>query len=248
LNEEKARKGNGRNIVHSTFVSDVSIYKKTPEKNQAFSEVQSNAPGIIDPDEEFRTPTDKKLKDFLNSVNIQEHLQFQLVGERSILRMVESEKKERILEDLKVAKVMEEKFKGMEEKSKAARIKSATGWEKTADGRWKYETDDSISRIQKMLQTSPDMLAELSKRTQLSLNDVLDAPELFKIFPFMKNVSISFYNDENAFRGLLTPDGIKINTKYLQGIDGEKGLKGTLAHEMQHIIQELNLQNQTVDL
>ena len=127
MNEEKARKGNGRNIVHSTFVSDVSIYKKTPEKNQAFSEVQSNAPGIIDPDEEFRTPTDKKLKDFLNSVNIQEHLQFQLVGERSILRMVESEKKERILEDLKVAKVMEEKFKGMEEKSKAARIKALQG-------------------------------------------------------------------------------------------------------------------------
>ena len=91
--------------------------------------------------------------------------------------------------------------------------------------------------IQKAIQTAPDLLVELSDKASFVLSDILDAPETFNIFPFMKNVSISFYNDENAFRGLLTPDGIKINTKYLQGIDGEKGLKGTLAHEMQHIIQ-----------
>jgi hypothetical protein len=117
----------------------IASYKKTPEKNQAFSEVQSNAPGIIDPDEEFRTPTDKKLKDYLNSVNIQEHLQLQLVGERSILRMAESEVKEHLLENLKTAKLMDEKFANTNEISRAYRIRSMTGWEKTSDGRRKVE-------------------------------------------------------------------------------------------------------------
>jgi hypothetical protein len=170
-------------------------------------------------------------------------LQFQLIGERSIMRMAESEVKEHLLENLKTAKLMDEKFANTNEISRAYRIRSMTGWEKTSDGRWKYETDDSMSQIkfapmiQKAIQTAPDLLVELSDKASFVLSDILDAPETFNIFPFMKNVSISFYNDENAFRGLLTPDGIKINTKYLQGIDGEKGLKGTLAHEMQHIIQ-----------
>ncbi len=238
LNEEKVRHGQGKNVLHSTFVSDVDIYKKG---------VQSNALGIIDPHEELKTPTDLKLKQFLDSVNIQ----FQLVGERSIMRMAESEEKQRILDDLKAAKLMDEKFKSMDSASRVYRIRAATGWEKSADGRWKYETDDSINRIksgsliEKMLNTSPDLLAELSKRTPLAAGDVLDAPELFKIFPFMKNVSISFYSDPNAFRAVLTPEGIKLNTQYLKASDGEKGLKGVLAHEIQHVIQAVEFSEST---
>lgn len=170
-------------------------------------------------------------------------LQFQLVGERSILRMAESEEKERMLSDLSAAKLMDEKYKNMDPASKVLRIRFATGWEKSADGRWKYETDDSMSRIksgsliEKMLNTSPDMLAELSERTPLVLADVLDAPEIFEIFPFMRNVSIHFYSDKNPFRAVITPEGIKLNTCYLKKEDGEKGLKGVLAHEIQHVIQ-----------
>ncbi len=82
LNEEKVRKGSGRNIVHSTFVSDVAIYKKTPEnnvsvimstgeENQANNEEQVNITENISSDEDFKTPIDKKLQTLLNSVNIQ---------------------------------------------------------------------------------------------------------------------------------------------------------------------------------
>ena len=170
---------------------------------------------------------------------------FQLIGERSILRMTESEEKQRMLDDLRTAKLLDEKYRNMDQEVKASRIRFATGWEKAADGRWKYELDDSISRIksgsliEKMLSTSPDMLAELSNRTQLVLGDVLDSPELFKVFPFMQNVNISFYSDPNAFRAVLTPEGIKLNTTYLNAADGEKGLKGVLAHEIQHVIQAI---------
>ena len=168
---------------------------------------------------------------------------FQLVGERSIMRMTQNEERKRILEDLAAAKLMDEKYSNIEPSLKATRIRFATGWEKSADGQWKYELDDSLNRIksgslfEKILNTSPEMLEQLTKNTTLTLDDIMEAPELYGVFPFMKNVRVGFYSDPNAFRAVLTPDGIKINTKYLDGISGEKGMKGVLAHEIQHIIQ-----------
>lgn len=168
---------------------------------------------------------------------------FQLVGERSIMRMTQNEERKRLLEDLAAAKLMDEKYSNIEPSLKATRIRFATGWEKSADGQWKYELDDSLNRIksgslfEKILNTSPEMLEQLTKNTTLTLDDIMEAPELYGVFPFMKNVRVGFYSDPNAFRAVLTPDGIKINTKYLDGISGEKGMKGVLAHEIQHIIQ-----------
>ena len=178
-----------------------------------------------------------------DDITFKEHLQFQLVGERSIMRMTQNEERKRILEDLAAAKLMDEKYSNIEPSLKATRIRFATGWEKSADGQWKYELDDSLNRIksgslfEKILSTSPEMLEQLTKNTTLTLDDIMEAPELYGVFPFMKNVRVGFYSDPNAFRAVLTPDGIKINTKYLDGISGEKGMKGVLAHEIQHIIQ-----------
>lgn len=178
-----------------------------------------------------------------DDITIKEHLQFQLVGERSIMRMTQNEERKRLLEDLAAAKLMDEKYSNIEPSLKATRIRFATGWEKSADGQWKYELDDSLNRIksgslfEKILNTSPEMLEQLTKNTTLTLDDIMEAPELYGVFPFMKNVRVGFYSDPNAFRAVLTPDGIKINTKYLDGISGEKGMKGVLAHEIQHIIQ-----------
>ncbi|WP_288724535.1 LPD23 domain-containing protein [uncultured Treponema sp.] len=176
---------------------------------------------------------------------------FQLVGERSIMRMAQNEERKRILEDLAAAKMMDEKYSNIEPSLKATRIRFATGWEKSADGQWKYELDDSLNRIksgslfEKILSTSPEMLEQLTKNTTLTLDDIMEAPELYGVFPFMKNVRVGFYSDPNAFRAVLTPDGIKINTKYLDGISGEKGMKGVLAHEIQHIIQAVEYSGST---
>ena len=176
-------------------------------------------------------------------IQIKERLQFQIVGERSIRRMAESEEKSRILSSLDAARLMDEKYGGMDASAKAARIRHATGWEKDAAGVWKYELDDSLNRIksgtlfQKILSTSPHMLEQLSRASGLALGDIMEAPELFEMFPFMQSVRVGFYDDPNAFRAVLTPEGIKVNTRYLDGVDGEKGLKGVLAHEIQHVIQ-----------
>ena len=175
----------------------------------------------------------------------QEGLLYQLAGEPSIRRMAESEEKRRILADLDAAVNLEKIYKDFSSETRALRIRRATGWERDANGQWKYELDDSVNRIKGgavlngLMRTSPELLSQASEKAMLNLGDIYDAPELYKVFPYMKNVRVSFYSDPNAFRAVLTPEGIKVNMRYLQGIDGEKGLKGALVHEIQHVVQAM---------
>ncbi|MBO7733342.1 MAG: hypothetical protein J6S67_12330 [Methanobrevibacter sp.] len=194
---------------------------------------------------EAMTDAASSVYDDIDNDSIPDELFFQLAGEASIQRMAEGEERKRILADLDAAQLMDKKYKNMDDASKAARIRRATGWEKDATGRWKFELDDSINRIKlgtkiaQAIKDAPELLSDASTANLLNLGDILDAPELYKVFPYMKNVRVSFYSDPNAFRAVLTPQGIKVNTRYLQGIDGEKGLKGVLAHEIQHVIQAM---------
>lgn len=172
-------------------------------------------------------------------------LLYQLAGEPSIRRMAQSEEKTRILDDLNAANELEKKYTNMNPESRASRIRWATGWERDANGQWKYELDDSVNmikngaKLEKVLRSSPDTIAQASEEAMLNLGDIYNAPELYKVFPYMKNVRVSFYSDPNAFRAVLTPEGIKVNVRYLQGVNGETGLKGVLAHEIQHVIQAM---------
>lgn len=72
-----------------------------------------------------------------NDIKIKNHFQFQIIGElgaRELDRNAESNER---IANLETAKRMEE----AEKDSNAIRL--ATGWEKGADGKWKYEIDDS---------------------------------------------------------------------------------------------------------
>lgn len=174
----------------------------------------------------------------------QMELQYQIIGENSIRSMSKSMERNRILSNLTAAVYLDENLKNLSDASKASRIRIETGWEKDKTGKWKYETDDSVSRIkkfssfEKLISTNPKLLTKLTEGDKkLTLNDILDSPELFSIFPFMKDINIRFYDDPDTYRALLDSDGIMINTHYLDAVNGEKGLKGILAHEIQHIIQ-----------
>ncbi len=188
-----------------------------------------------------------------NRLNTIEHrhaeesaFQYQIVGENSIRAMSKSLERNRILSNLTAAVALDESITNVTGEAKVARIRIETGWEKDASGQWKYETDDSISRIkngsafEKILNTNPKALTSLTADGKtMKLSDILDAQELFSIFPVMKDVNVRFYDDPDTYRALLDSDGIMINTHYLNTTNGEKGLKGVLAHEIQHIIQAI---------
>ena len=179
------------------------------------------------------------------------NLQYQIVSESSIRKMAASMEKNRILQNLKAAVLLDEdkKLENLTPESKAARIRMETGWEKGVDGTWKYETDDSISfikngsGIQKLLDQDAGSLTKLSDG--IPLKNLLEAPELFDIFPFMQDVKVRFYDEVDTYRGSLSSDGIMINTHYLKDVNGEKGFKGILAYEIQHIIQAVEYTGKT---
>lgn len=210
----------------------------TDEQKSEISEVLNDASTTVVEKAEAVTEAASSAYDDESEIDGYPDLMFQLAGEPSIRRMAESEERERILTELDAAQLLDEKYKNMDANSRAARIRRATGWEKDASGQWKYELDDSVNRIKtEFFKANPGVLSGIPYL--LNLGDILEANELYKVFPYMKNVRVSFYSDPNAFRAVLTPQGIKVNTRYLQGMNGETGLKGVLAHEIQHIIQAM---------
>ena len=102
-------------------------------------------------------------------------------------------------------------------------IRQATGWFRGADGKWRFEIDDSGVKVKDDLHTYG------------TLKEVIDAPELFKAYPYMKDIFVSFEN-LNGMNGHYSPtlDSIGIDKK-LQ--NDKEGLKKTLVHEIQHAIQ-----------
>ena len=84
---------------------------------------------------------DKVLADLLNGVNPNEvakdkNTRFQLIGEQGAEALDKAEEATIRLDNLQVAKEMEA------EKKDAKTVKLATGWERGADGKWRYEIMD----------------------------------------------------------------------------------------------------------
>ena len=73
-------------------------------------------------------------------------------------------------------------------KKKAKAIKAATGWERGADGKWRYEMPDVVLR---------DPKEWVNKKT-LTLSDIVEKPndlfkeypELFDAYPELKDMKI----------------------------------------------------------
>ena len=107
------------------------------------------------------------------------------VGERGATAADIAEERTTRLDSLSVARQMEEA------KKDAKTIKMATGWERGVDGKWRYETGDA--KIKDTIEINgktfkrneEDMLWTGGK-----LGDAVDAPELFKAYPELKNVRI----------------------------------------------------------
>ncbi|WP_458400027.1 LPD23 domain-containing protein [Mailhella sp.] len=78
---------------------------------------------------------------------------YQFIGEEGAARLDEADEASTRLDNLDVARQMEEAGKD------AAAIKMATGWERGADGKWRYEIDDSYSSMNILY---PDMQGPLA--------------------------------------------------------------------------------------
>ena len=158
-------------------------------------------------------------------------IRFMFGGEKGAAEADKAEEKTYRMDNLKVAEKME---RG---KKDAKAIKLATGWERGADGKWRYEMPDAKIKDMKDIgggnivkRFDDDMLWNDGK-----LTNVIDAPGLFEAYPQLKDVRI----DTDAIMNDMPSNGEynpKTNTITIHA-DELKYMNSILNHEIQHAIQ-----------
>ena len=125
------------------------------------------------------------------------------------------------LDSLREAQEMQEAGADMES------IRKATGWHQFADGKWRFEIDDS--RMQ--LRTDA---ADIPNYT--TLGELVDAPELFEAYPDMTDLSVTFHTLEDGQNGGYSRkfDSIELSRELK---NRPEALLNSLIHEVQHAIQ-----------
>ena len=172
-----------------------------------------------------------------------------VIGEKGAAAMDKAEEATTRMDNLAVANDMEKAGKD------ALTIKQATGWERGADGKWRYEVVDfkvNGKKISKALQIGDP----------ISLFDIVgddyrkELETLQKAYPWIINVEIDFKSQKdlkslhmNNTLGYVTEGSKKINLNkgflkwdYNTGLyrvvaDYGKALGDTIIHELQHLIQ-----------
>lgn len=160
-------------------------------------------------------------------------IRFMFAGEKGAAEADKAEEKTYRMDNLKVAEEME---RG---KKDAKTIKLATGWERGADGKWRYEMPDAKIKDMKDIgggnivkRFDDDMLWNDGK-----LTDVIDAPGLFEAYPQLKDVRI----DTDSIMNDMPSNGdynAKTNTITIHA-DELKYMNSILNHEIQHAIQHI---------
>lgn len=160
-------------------------------------------------------------------------IRFSLAGERGAAAADKAEERTFRMDNLSVARKMEE------EKKDAKAIKMATGWERGADGKWRYDMPDA--KIKDTMNVGGGHIVKRYEDDMLwnggKLSEVIDAPELFKAYPQLKDVLI----ETDAIMNDMPSNGeynSKTNTITIHA-DELKYMNGILNHEIQHAIQDI---------
>lgn len=149
-------------------------------------------------------------------------IRFMFAGEKGAAEADKAEEKTYRMDNLNVAKVMEEHA------LKPIAIKYATGWERGADGKWRYEMPDF--KADKPITVDVDIdISHVGpyspyKEPLCKLSDLIDDKNLFAAYPSLKNIDILLVGN-TAFEGMydklhnniaLRTNAVSIDSKYSQ--------------------------------
>jgi len=110
-------------------------------------------------------------------------------------------------------------------------IRQKTGWFKDKNGDWKFEITDKYSKLK--ITPKPN--------TTYKLGDLLEHKLLYQVNPEIKNLKVIFKKLDSSngqYLGLPIIEHIRINNKLIT--QGEKSIRSTLLHEIQHYNQRFN--------
>lgn len=202
----------------------------TTTKKEVKEALENAGVSIFEYDE--KSDADRK-RAFNEAINSSDNIRFSLAGERGAAAADKAEERTARMDNLSVARKMEE------EKKDAKAIKMATGWELGADGKWRYEMPDA--KIKDTMDVGGGHIVKRYEDDMLwnggKLSKVIDAPELFKAYPQLKDVRI----ETDAIMNDMPSNGeynTKTNTITIHA-DELKYMNGILNHEIQHAIQDI---------
>ena len=185
----------------------------------------------------------------------------QIIGERGASALDSADETTIRLDNRDVAESMEGDGKTPEQ------IRLATGWERGADGQWRYEIPDiqikeGAFRVIYEADAARDAeQAALWERTDLSeneyvdqdiaiankyenqtlttkLDEVVDAPELFRAYPQLKDLTVEF-GQLPRMVGAYYDAAAKVIRLDRRSDILQRNTRSNLAHEIQHAIQDI---------
>lgn len=182
---------------------------------------------------------DRVMKDLLDGVDPGKHFnsrnddpRFMFVGEKGAARADRGEEALTRQNNLGAAQKMEAA------KKEAKAIKLATGWERGADGKWRYETGDASLwdglRLTKRGTEERTTLGEM-------LEDSREKEELLAAYPQLKAMPLVFKDMGYGEFGHYDGKEIVLNSYLLTDDSGRftENASSVLAHEIQHAIQHI---------
>ena len=184
---------------------------------------------------------DRVMKDLLDGVDPRKFMKgkdgkprFQFIGERGAAAADHAEEVNTRIDNLSVAREMEEA------KKDAKAIKMATGWERGADGKWRYETGD-VSLWEGLRLTKRGT----EERTTLGemLEDSREKEELLAAYPQLKKMQLVVkdmgYREVGHYEN--AKKEIVLNSYLLTDDNGffTENANSVLVHEIQHAIQHI---------
>lgn len=201
------------------YVNDTDFaYKNTKNNRKLLDAVTYDDNGEVIPLSQRFDPSKKDIR-------------FMFAGEKGAAEADKADEQTIRMDNLDVAKQMEEA------KKDAKAIKMATGWEKGVDGKWRYEMPDA--KIKDTIDVGGGNIVKRNEEDMLwnggKLEKAIDAPELFKLYPQLKDVRI---NTDAIMNDMPSNGEYNPQTKTITiHADELKYLNSILNHEIQHVIQ-----------
>lgn len=145
---------------------------------------------------------------------------YSIAGEKAIEKIKNTKLYKDAEDNLKLAKQLKEAGKSNLE------LVKKTGWFQDQAGDWKFEFSDRNMELKEI---------NFAINKEYNLSDVLEHDELFYFYPELANYTVIFKNKSNSSH---SAEDRVISLNY-QKLNNSKELKGTLIHEIQHAIQNI---------
>jgi hypothetical protein len=122
-------------------------------------------------------------------------------------------------------------------KASAKDIRWETGWEKGADGKWRYEIPDGKFKNIDIDDLEKEMVANNKIERKAKISDVFTAPELYEAYPDAKDIQVVFKDlpPRNYGSFNIRDNRITVNENLYRNNRPEAEM--TMLHEIQHYIQ-----------